>query len=124
LPPDSELGFHIHERGDCSAPDGSSAGEHFNPTDQQHGHPDSKARHGGDMVNLKSNAQGIAQVDLVVEGVSLHEGRPTDVLGKALVVHAKPDDYKSQPAGNSGDRIACGVITVQPETVTDASASQ
>jgi Cu-Zn family superoxide dismutase len=124
LPPDSELGFHIHERGDCSAPDASSAGEHFNPTDQQHGHPDSKARHGGDMVNLKSNAQGIAQVDLVVEGVSLHEGRPTDVLGKALVVHAKPDDYKSQPAGNSGDRIACGVITVQPETVTDASASQ
>lgn len=124
MPPDSEFGFHVHEKGDCSAPDASSAGEHFNPANRQHGHPGSESRHAGDMFNLKSSSQGIAQVDLVVSGLSLHQGRPTDVLGKALVVHAKPDDYKSQPAGNSGDRIACGVITVQPEVVTDASVSQ
>lgn len=124
LPSEGEFGFHVHERGDCSAPDASSAGEHFNPANQQHGHPDGDARHGGDMLNIKSNAEGIAQVDLVAKGVSLHDGRPSDVLGKALVIHAKPDDYKSQPAGNSGDRLACGVITVHPETVTDASASQ
>jgi Cu-Zn family superoxide dismutase len=124
LPPDGEFGFHVHERGDCSAPDASSAGEHFNPTNQQHGHPESEMRHAGDMLNLKSNAEGIAQVDLVIDGVSLHDGQPTDVLGKALVIHAKPDDYKSQPSGDSGDRIACGVITVQPETATAPSASQ
>jgi Cu-Zn family superoxide dismutase len=124
LPPEGEFGFHVHERGDCSAPDASSAGEHFNPANRPHGHPDSAARHAGDMFNLKADAKGIAQVDTVTPGVSLHEGRATDVLGKALVIHAKPDDYASQPAGNSGDRIACGVITVQPETVTDASASR
>lgn len=124
LPPDGEFGFHIHERGDCSAPDASSAGEHFNPTSQQHGHPDGQSRHAGDMHNLKSNAEGIAQVELVVKGVSLHDGNPTDVLGKALVVHAQPDDYESQPSGNSGERIACGVITVHPETVTDSSVSR
>lgn len=124
LPPDGEFGFHVHERGDCSAPDASSAGEHFNPANQAHGRPDSEPRHAGDMFNLKANSEGVAQVDLVVNGVSLHDGRPTDVLGKALVIHAKPDDYQSQPAGNSGDRIACGVITVQPEAVTDASVSQ
>jgi Cu-Zn family superoxide dismutase len=124
LPPDGEFGFHIHERGDCSAPDASSAGEHFNPTSQQHGHPDSEARHAGDMHNLKSSADGVAQVDLVVKGVRLHDGGPADVLGKAVVIHARPDDYQSQPSGNSGDRIACGVITVHPETVTDSSVSQ
>lgn len=113
LPPNSEFGFHIHEKGDCSAPDASSAGSHFNPTNAEHGHPEGDARHAGDMINLKSDDQGVAQVDIVVAGVTLHDGGPNDVLGKAVVVHQNPDDYKTQPSGNSGARIACGVITVQ-----------
>jgi Cu-Zn family superoxide dismutase len=114
LKPDSEFGFHVHEKGDCSAPDASSAGAHFNPTNVAHGNPEGETHHAGDMVNIKSDAQGVAQVDSRATGTTLHSGQPTDVLGKAIVVHEKPDDYKTQPSGNSGARIACGVITVQP----------
>jgi Cu-Zn family superoxide dismutase len=116
LQPESEFGFHIHEKGDCSAPDASSAGEHFNPAGSSHGHPDTDPRHAGDMQNLKSNAEGVADVDVTVNGVSLAEGA-TNVVGKAVVVHAQKDDYSSQPAGNSGERVACGVISIgaQPE---------
>lgn len=113
LKPNSEFGFHIHEKGDCSAPDASSAGAHFNPTNAAHGNPEGDTHHAGDMVNIKSDAQGVAQVDTVARGATLHSGQPTDVLGKAVVVHENPDDYKTQPSGNSGARIACGVITVQ-----------
>jgi Cu-Zn family superoxide dismutase len=111
LPPDAEFGFHIHEKGDCSAPDASSAGEHFNPANAQHGNPDSGAHHAGDMLNAKSDAEGNAQVDVKATGVTLGGGQPNDVLGKAVVLHEKPDDYSTQPSGNSGARIACGVIT-------------
>jgi Cu-Zn family superoxide dismutase len=111
LPPNSEFGFHIHEKGDCSAPDASSAGGHFNPTNAQHGNPQGAAHHAGDMLNAKSDAQGAAQLDAVVNGVSLESGQPNDVRGKAIVLHEKADDYASQPAGNSGARIACGVIS-------------
>jgi superoxide dismutase, Cu-Zn family len=110
LPPNAEFGFHIHEKGDCSAPDASSAGGHFNPTNAQHGNPQGAAHHAGDMLNAKSDAQGAAQVDVVASGVSLTSGQPNDVHGKAVVLHEKADDYASQPAGNSGARIACGVI--------------
>lgn len=110
LPPNGEYGFHIHEKGDCSAPDASSAGAHFNPANTQHGNPLSDVRHAGDMQNVKADAQGMAQVDATVSGVSLGSGQPNDVLGKAIVLHEKADDYASQPAGNSGARIACGVI--------------
>ena len=110
LPPNSEFGFHIHEKGDCSAPDASSAGGHFNPTNAQHGNPQGAAHHAGDMLNAKSDASGAAQVDVVATGVSLTSGQPNDVHGKAVVLHEKADDYASQPAGNSGARIACGVI--------------
>ena len=110
LPPNSEFGFHIHEKGDCSAPDASSAGGHFNPTNAQHGNPQGTAHHAGDMLNAKSDASGAAQVDVVATGVSLENGQPNGVRGKAIVVHEKADDYASQPAGNSGARIACGVI--------------
>ena len=113
LKPNSEFGFHIHEKGDCSAPDASSAGGHFNPANADHGHPEGETHHAGDMLNLKSDAQGVAQVDTRAMGATLHSGLPTDVLGKAIVVHEGPDDYQSQPSGNSGARIACGVITVQ-----------
>jgi len=110
LKPDSEFGFHIHEKGDCSAPDASSAGAHFNPTNAQHGNPQGESHHAGDMLNAKSDAQGSAQVDTIANGVSLDSGVPNGVRGKAIVLHEKADDYASQPAGNSGARIACGVI--------------
>lgn len=111
LKPDAEFGFHVHEKGDCSAPDGSSAGGHFNPAQAQHGNPSSGAHHAGDMVNIKSNAEGVAQVDTTAAGTTLHGDPTTDLMGKAIVVHESPDDYTTQPSGNSGKRIACGVIS-------------
>ncbi|MGH8175548.1 MAG: superoxide dismutase family protein [Steroidobacter sp.] len=110
LEPNSEHGFHIHERGDCSAPDASSAGGHFNPAGAKHGAPDSASKHGGDMLNIRANADGVANVDVRATGATLRTGQSTDILNKAIVIHAKPDDYKTQPSGDSGDRIACGVI--------------
>jgi Cu-Zn family superoxide dismutase len=111
LKPDSEFGFHIHEVGDCSAPDASSAGGHFNPTNAPHGNPQGDEHHAGDMLNASSNADGVAEVDAHAEGVTLRTGAANDVYGKAVVLHQKPDDYTTQPSGDSGDRIACGVIT-------------
>lgn len=110
LKPDSEFGFHVHEKGDCSAPDASSAGSHFNPAGASHGGPSSPSHHLGDMLNLTSDHQGMAKPDIHVVGATLGSGGNDDVLGKAVVVHAMPDDYQSQPSGNSGSRIACGVI--------------
>lgn len=110
LPPNGEFGFHIHEKGDCSAPDASSAGGHFNPTSLPHGNPEGTEHHAGDMLNLKADAQGAATVDAVVTGVSLVSTQADNVHGRAIVVHAKADDYKTQPSGDSGARIACGVI--------------
>lgn len=110
LKPDAEFGFHVHEKGDCSAPDGSSAGGHFNPTQAQHGNPTGPSHHAGDMPNIKSNAEGMAQVDTTEAGTSLHGDPGMDVMGKAIVVHESPDDYATQPSGNSGKRVACGVI--------------
>ena len=111
LKPDAEFGFHIHEKGDCSAPDGSSAGAHFNPAQAQHGNPASGAHHAGDLVNIRSNAEGVAQVDTTAAGTALHGDPNADVMGKAIVVHESPDDYTTQPSGNSGKRVACGVIS-------------
>ena len=110
LKPAAEFGFHVHEKGDCSAPDASSAGGHFNPAQAQHGNPTGGAHHAGDMVNIRSNAEGVAQVDTTAAGTSLHGDPNTDLMGKAIVVHESPDDYTTQPSGNSGKRIACGVI--------------
>ena len=110
LKPDAEFGFHVHEKGDCSAPDGSSAGGHFNPTQAQHGNPTGGTHHAGDMPNIKSNAEGVAQVDTTAAGTTLHGEAATDIMGKAIVVHEGPDDYTTQPSGNSGKRVACGVI--------------
>jgi superoxide dismutase, Cu-Zn family len=111
--PGSSHGFHIHETGDCSAADASSAGDHFNPTGAPHGRAGSGAHHLGDMDNLVADAQGRARVDVHVRGVSLGTGLANDVAGRALVAHAVPDDYRSQPAGNAGARVACGVIVVR-----------
>ena len=111
LQPGSVHGLHVHEKGDCSAPDASSAGGHFNPVAQEHGNPDSPPHHAGDIHNITADDQGVATVNEQLTGVTLGTSAPEDILGKSVVVHAKPDDYKSQPAGNSGDRIACGVIS-------------
>lgn len=108
LSPDAKLGIHIHENGICEGPDYKSAGAHFNPHNQKHGRPEGKMRHVGDMGNLITNAQGeVKQVIL------LPKQKPTDmkdVIGKSIIIHAKKDDLKTQPSGNSGDRIACGLI--------------
>lgn len=110
LKPNGTHAFHIHEKGDCSAADASSAGGHFNPGGEPHGRISKPQHHAGDNDNLVANAQGVATVDAHFSGVVLGGGGSTDVVGKAVVVHADPDDYTSQPAGNAGSRIACGVI--------------
>ena len=103
-------GFHIHEFGDCSAPDAASAGGHFNPTHMQHGGPDSEMRHAGDFGNLDADASGRAHYERVDKVISL-DG-PGSIIGHAVIVHANADDLKSQPSGNAGARVACGVIGV------------
>ena len=109
LKPNSEHGFHVHEKGDCSAPDATSAGGHFNPLKKEHGHLVPGGRHAGDMPNLRANADGRATFSFDLGGMTVSEGE-TAILGKAVIVHAQPDDYRSQPTGNAGDRFACGVI--------------
>ncbi len=110
LTPNAEHGFHIHEKGDGKSPDGSSAGAHFNPDMMDHGNPESGAHHAGDMLNIKADATGNATVKLELKGVTLRDGGPKDLIGKGVIVHEKADDYKSQPAGDSGARVACGSI--------------
>lgn len=101
-------GFHVHEKGDCSAHDASSAGGHFNPTGKKHGGPDDLDRHVGDFGNVEANADGKAHYERIDMIVSL-EGE-NSIVDKSIVIHADPDDLKSQPTGNSGARIGCGVI--------------
>jgi Cu-Zn family superoxide dismutase len=109
LRPNQEHGFHIHEAGDCSSGDGMSTKGHFNPQGKPHGNPSSAARHAGDMPALKADANGTAKVDATLDIISVSPG-PTSVVGKGLIVHAQPDDYKTQPTGNAGARVACAVI--------------
>jgi Cu-Zn family superoxide dismutase len=109
LRPNAEHGFHVHERGDCSAPDAMSAGGHFNPRTAPHGNHAAGPHHAGDMPNLKADAGGVARIVWEDEELTVADG-PTSVVGRSVVVHRDPDDFKSQPAGNSGPRIACGVI--------------
>jgi Cu-Zn family superoxide dismutase len=101
-------GFHVHEKGDCSAPDGTSAGGHFNPGGHPHGDPQQGPHHAGDMPMLQSDAHGNAKLIASLSGVAL-EG-PSGIVGRGVIVHAAPDDFKTQPTGNSGARMACGVI--------------
>jgi len=109
LKPNSEHGFHVHEKGDCSAADATSAGGHFNPDGKPHGLPGSGAHHAGDMPNIKADGAGNANYSTKLHGFAVNTG-PNGIIGKSVVVHRDPDDYKSQPAGNSGPRIACGLI--------------
>lgn len=103
-----EHGFHVHEIGDCTAPDASSAKGHFNPAGLAHGSHEAAVHHAGDLPNLLANAQGEAHYAGEVHGIGLNG--PNGIAGRSVVIHADADDYKSQPAGNSGKRIACGVI--------------
>lgn len=103
-------GFHIHEKGDCSAPDASSAGGHFNPAGVEHGAPSDPPHHAGDLGNLTANEEGVAQTTMEVEFLSLEEGADNNIRGRAVVVHGKADDLESQPSGQAGPRVACGVI--------------
>jgi len=112
LKPGDLRGFHIHEKGDCSAADASSAGGHFNPAAQAHGRAGQGAHHAGDTDNLVADASGVARVDAHVRGVTLGGGGANDIAGRAFIVHAAPDDYATQPTGNAGARVACGVIRV------------
>lgn len=105
-------GFHIHEKGDCSAPDAMSAGGHFNPGSKPHGGPGGSERHGGDLGNLNADSNGKARLSLEIEGVTLEAGA-NSIIGKGLIVHRDPDDFKTQPTGNSGPRVACGIISLK-----------
>ena len=109
LKPNQEHGFHIHEKGDCSSGDGMSTGGHFNPLAKQHAHPSTGERHAGDLPALKADASGIATLRQEMDVITVSDG-PTSVVGRGMIVHAQPDDYKTQPTGNAGARVACAVI--------------
>ncbi len=109
-------GFHIHEKGNCSAADASSAGGHFNPGGDKHGGPVGAVRHGGDLGNLRADANGFAQYSIEIAGITLGTDA-SSIIGRAVIVHGGPDDLKSQPAGNSGARVACGLISKNPDKV-------
>jgi superoxide dismutase, Cu-Zn family len=102
--------IHIHDKGDCSAPDAASAGGHWNPTAENHGQWGHAPFHHGDIGNLVADAKGKAELTVESELWSIGDGKPSDVLGHAVVVHAKEDDFTTQPTGNAGGRVACGVI--------------
>lgn len=103
-------GFHIHEFGDCSSDDGSAAGGHFNPTSMPHSMPMSDKRHVGDLGNIEADKNGKASLDYVDSMLMLHG--EVSILGRGVIIHEKEDDFKTQPTGNAGGRLACGVIGV------------
>lgn len=119
-------GFHIHEKGDCKGKSAKAAGDHFKLADQTHGDPTSKGAHAGDLGNIEAGKDGSVELNIFVKGVTLGKGEHS-IAGRALVVHADADDLTSQPAGNSGKRIACGVIEVScctscPDCKTDCKS--
>jgi len=103
-------GFHIHEFGDCSSPDGTSAGGHFNPENKSHGAPMDMNRHMGDMGNVVAGADGSAHLEYVDHMIQL--SGPESIIGHSMILHKSEDDMKTQPTGNAGPRVACGVIGI------------
>ncbi len=101
---------HLHEKGDCSAPDAESAGPHWNPTNVAHGHLEMPPAHLGDIGNIEVGGDGRGTLVFSTSYWSIGTGRDNDIVGKAVVIHASVDDFASQPAGNSGKRVACGVV--------------
>lgn len=110
--PPGLIATHIHENGDCSAPDAKSAGEHYNPQSDPHGLPTAEHHHLGDLGNINVQADGTGSTEMTIKGASLQAGAPGSILGRAIIVHEKQDDG-GQPSGNAGSRIGCGVITAQ-----------
>lgn len=110
LAPDQKHAFHIHQYGDCTSADGMSAGGHYNPESHQHGLPENEHRHAGDLGNVQADKDGKAHYEITVTNISI-SGSKNPILGRGVIVHAKVDDG-SQPTGNAGGRIACGVIGV------------
>lgn len=111
--PEGLHGFHFHEAGKCEAPDFESAGGHFNPTGASHGLEEKEGPHAGDLPNLEVGEDGTVEDEFLAEHVTLESGKDNSLLqegGTALVIHATADDGKTQPSGNSGDRIACGIV--------------
>jgi len=104
-----EHGAHVHEKGDCSSPDGKSAGGHYNPQNKDHGLPGADKRHLGDLGNITIGKDGKGSLDITAPGANLKDNDPMSFVGRAIIVHAKKDDG-GQPVGNAGDRIGCGVI--------------
>lgn len=110
-------GIHVHEVGKCDPPDFESAGAHFNPHGRKHGVKAAQGAHAGDLPNLVASTEGLASADMTMPGVTLAKGEKNSLLdkdGSALVIHAKEDDEVTDPAGNSGDRLICGVVTAAP----------
>jgi Cu-Zn family superoxide dismutase len=103
-------GFHIHEKGDCSDDKAMNSGGHFNPAKHKHGGPYDPDRHAGDLGNINFNDAGTAKVNFTVGDISVSRDRPDGIIGRAVVVHAQVDDLKTDPTGNAGGRVACGVI--------------
>jgi Cu-Zn family superoxide dismutase len=101
---------HLHENGDCSAEDASSAGGHWNPEGEEHGKRGEDEFHAGDINNLTVGEDGLGSLVMVVDGWSIGDGQDTDILNKAVIIHAEADDFTSQPSGDAGSRVACGVI--------------
>ena len=111
LPPNSTHAIHLHEVGDCSAPDAMSAKAHYNPENKPHGMPPAEERHAGDLGNFTTDGEGRVHYEITVTNLTMATAR-NPVLGRAVIIHAGPDDG-SQPAGNAGARIGCGVIEVR-----------
>ena len=107
--PQGVHGFHIHEKGDCGN-NAMNSGGHFNPTGMIHGAPDAVSHHAGDFGNVTADANGEVHIRFTTHSISLTAGDVTNPIGHAVVLHASPDDLVSQPAGNAGARIACGVV--------------
>ena len=110
LKPNAEHGFHVHEKGDCSSGDGMSTGGHFNPAGAPHGNHGTGIHHAGDLPSLKADASGVARFSFESSTIAVGSGA-NDIVGKGLIVHRDPDDYKTQPTGNAGPRLACAVIS-------------
>lgn len=108
-------GFHVHEVGDCSAPDASSAGDHFDPGNDPHAGPEAPRHHAGDLGNIEASSSGRASKEMVSNDLTVRSGTRS-VVGKAVVLHANPDDLQSQPSGDAGARIACGVVSLSPRS--------
>lgn len=109
LVPGREHGFHVHEVGDCGSGDGMGTKGHFNPLKKRHAHFSTSERHAGDMPALKGDPGGVAALEVDLDVMTVAPGT-TSIIGRGLIVHADPDDYKTQPTGNAGARVACAVI--------------